>query len=226
MATTRELQLNPGHGFTVTASAPLSGPYDLSGVQRGVILANSTFKAPYFVPMILTSYNYAYGLQTTLFTPSFAMLPTFDSTLPPLFDGNSQSVTISEAMGMSFSPVILIIPKSILTQPFLDQLTLGTSPLVGFLKQNDSYRLPGQLDSAWVPTVPLRMIHHRSDDLVLYGNSQVAFDAFIAAGSTSVELVEETVTINISSSPVKTVHFAAAFPELSRGWQWLNGFKQ
>jgi len=225
MAVTRELQLNPVPGFIVTASAPLSGPHDLSGVQRRVILSNSTFKAPYFVPMILTSYNYAYGLQTNLFTPGFAMLPEFQN-LSLMFDGNSQSVTISEAMGMTFDPVHLIIAKSILAQPFLDQLTVDTSPLVGFLKQNDSYRLPGQLDSAWVQTVPIRMIHHRRDDLVPYGNSQVALDAFIAAGSTSVQLVEETVTINISSVPVKTVHFAAAFPELSRGWKWLDRFKQ
>ncbi len=225
MAVTRELQLNPVPGFTVTASAPLSGPYDLSGVQRGVILSGSTFKAPYFVPMLLTSYNYAYGALTTDFSPGFAMLPPFNSTLPPLFDGNSQSVTISEAMGMNFNTPIFIVPNSILTTQFIAQLTLDTSPVVAFLKLNDSYRLPGQLDSTWVPTVPMRMIHHRSDDLVPFGNSQVAFDAFIAAGSSSVELVEETVTINISSNPVKTIHFGAAFPELSRGWQWIDGFK-
>jgi len=226
MATTRELQLNPGHGFIVTASAPLSGPHDLSGVQRGVILSDSTFKAPYFVPMILTSYNYAYGGGTNLFSPAFALVAPYSTTLPPLFDGNAQSVTISEAMEMTFSPVSLIVPKSVLTQQFIDQLTLDASPLVAFLRQNDSYRLPGQPDSVWVPTVPIRMIHHRGDDLVPYGNSQVALDAFKIAGSTSVELVEETVAINISSAPVRTVHFAAAFPELSRGWQWLNGFKQ
>jgi len=226
MAATRELQLNPVPGFTVTASAPLSGPHDLSGVMRGLLLSDSTFKAPYFAPLFITSYNYAYGGQTTLFTPGFAMLPPFDTTLPPLFDGNSQSVTISEAMGMNFTTPTLIVMKSILTQPFIDQLTLVTSPAVAFLRQNDSYRLPGQLDSAWVPTVPIRMIHHRGDELVPYSNSQVAFDAFIAAGATSVELVEETVVINISSSPVRTVHFATAFPELSRGWQWLDSFKQ
>lgn len=226
MATTRELQLNYAEEFTVTASAPLSGPHDLSGVMRQILVSDSTFKSPYFVPMLLTSYNYAYGEQTTAFSPGFAMLPPYDTTLPPLFDGNSKSDTISEAMGMTFSPVKLIVPKSILTQQFIDQLNLVTSSVVAFLKQNDSYRLPGQLNSAWKPTVPIRMIHHKSDELVPYGNSQVAFDAFKAAGSTSVELVEETTTINISSEPVKTVHLAAAIPELSRGWRWLDSFKK
>jgi hypothetical protein len=70
------------------------------------------------------------------------------------------------------------------------------------------------------------MIHNLNDELVPYANSQVAYDAFTAAGATSVELVANTVVINISSDPVKTVHFGAAFPELIDGWRWLDGFKQ
>ena len=233
MVVTRELQLNHAAEFTITASAPLSGPQDLSGVMRGLILSDSTFKAPYFVPLLLTSYNYAYGGKTTLFSPGSAMLPPYNTTIPPLFDGNTPSDKISEAMGMTFSPVNLIVPKSTLTQQFIDQLTLDTSPVVAFLKENDSYRLPGQVDSVWVPTVPIRMIHHKSDDLVPYANSQVAFNAFSTAGAKNhivmgpgVELVEETVTINISTDPVKTVHFSAAFPELSDGWKWLDSFRK
>ncbi len=233
MAATRELQLNHAAEFTITASAPLSGPHDLSGVMRGVILSNSTFKAPYFLPMLLTSYNYAYGGQTTLFSPGSAMLPPYNTTIPPLFDGTSTSDTISVAMGMTFSPVNLIVPKSTLTQQFIDQLTLDTSPVVALLKENDSYRLPGQVNSVWVPNVPMRMIHHKSDDLVPYGNSQVAFNAFSTAGAKNhvlrgpgVELVAEPVLINFSSDPVKTVHFAAAFPEMSDGWKWLDSFRK
>lgn len=226
MAATRELQLNHAAEFTITASAPLSGPHDLSGVMRQIILSNSTFKAPYFVPSLITSYNYAYGGQTALFSPGFAMLPPYSATIPPLFDGYTPSDKISEAMGMIFSPVNLIVPKSTLTQQFIDQLTLDTSPVVAFLKQNDSYR-------GWTPTVPMRMIHHKSDELVPYGNSQVAFNTFSTAGAKNhilrgpgVELVEETVTISISTDPVKTVHLSAAFPELSDGWKWLDSFRK
>ena len=82
--------------------------------------------------------------------------------------------------------------------------------------------------------MPIRMYHHRDDELVPYGNSQVAFNAFSTAGAKSrtlrgpgVELVEEHVLLNISpSDPVKTVHLGAAFPELSDGWKWLDGFKK
>lgn len=226
MAATRELQLNHAAEFTVTASAPLSGPHDLSGVMRGVILSDNTFKSPYFVPMILTSYNYAYGGRTALYNPVTAMIEPFNTTIPPLFNGNNQSDTISEAMGMDFSAPVLIVAKSVLSTEFIAQLTDTTSPVVALLRENDSYRLPGQLDSAWVPTVPLRMIHHPDDELVPFANSQAAFDAFITAGSVTVELVAETAVITISSDPVKTVHVGSAFPELIRGWEWLDGFKQ
>jgi pimeloyl-ACP methyl ester carboxylesterase len=221
MAATRELQLNHADEFTVTASAALSGPYDLSGVMRRVILSDSTFKSPYFVPMLLTSYNYAYGGQTTLFSPGTAMIFPYNTSIPPLFDGNSQSDTISEAMGMNFTTPTLIVPKSVLTTEFITLLTNDTSPVFAFLQENDSYRLPGQVDT-WVPTVPMLMVHHRDDDLIPFGNSQVAYDAFINAGSMTVELVEETAVINISTDPVKTVHVGSAFPELIRGWEWLE----
>jgi hypothetical protein len=85
-----------------------------------------------------------------------------------------------------------------------------------------------------VPAVPMRMSHHRSDDLVPYSNSQVAFDAFSTAGAKQhtlqgpgVELVEAHVLLSVSSTdPVKTVHLGAAFPELSDGWKWLDSFKK
>lgn len=227
MAATRELQLPKyANEFTITASAPLSGPHDLSGVMRGLLLSDSTFKAPYFAPLFLTSFNYAYGGQTTLFNPGSAMLAPYNTTIPPLFAGNTPSDKISEAMGMNFSTPTLIVMKSVLTPQFIAQLNDVSSPVVAKLQLNDSYR-------GWVPTVPMRMIHHKSDELVPYANSQVAFNAFSTAGAKShalrpgVELIEAPVFLNISpTDPVKTVHLGAAFPELSDGWNWLNGFKK
>jgi len=226
MAATRELQLNHAGEFTVTASAPLSGPHDLSGVMRGILLSDSTFKAPYFAPLFITSFNYAYGGQTNLFSPDFAMLAPYTTTIPPLFKGNTPSDAISEALGMNFTTPTLIVLKSILTPQFIAQLNDVTSPVVARLQQNDSYR-------GWAPTVPMRMYHHKSDELVPYGNSQAAFNAFSSAGAKNhidlgpgVELVEETAFISISNDPVKTVHFGAAFPELSNGWKWLDRFKK
>ncbi len=55
LAATRELQQNASAEFTVTAAAPLSGPHDLSGTMRTLILSDTPFKAPYYLPFLLTS---------------------------------------------------------------------------------------------------------------------------------------------------------------------------
>ena len=46
MTTTRELQLKHAAEFTVTASAPLSGPHDLSGSMRTLILSTISPRPP------------------------------------------------------------------------------------------------------------------------------------------------------------------------------------
>jgi hypothetical protein len=139
-------------------------------------------------------------------------------------------------MGMSYSPLNLIVPKSVLTTTFTNLLATDTLPgsAFDFLRQNDSYRISPNNASTWKPTVPMRMYHHRSDELVPFANSQVAFDAFSTAGAKNhtlrgpgVELLEEPVALNISpTDPVKTVHLGAAFPELSDGWKWIDSFKK
>jgi len=188
--------------------------------MRGVMLADTTSKAPYFLPFVLNSYNYVYRSQTTIFGPVSTMLPAYASTVPPLFDGNFPSDKISEAMGMSFSPVQLVVPKSTLTSQFLGELANTSSQVVAYLRENDSYR-------GWVPSVPIRMVHHGNDELVPFANSRVAFDSFSSAGAKRyVSLVQETLAIPLSSDPVKTTHVSAAFPILFNGWQWLETFKQ
>ncbi|MDA8429554.1 MAG: hypothetical protein M0T70_09890 [Geobacteraceae bacterium] len=236
MTTTRELQLRNAAEFTVTAAAALSGPHDLSGTMRTLMLSNSTSKAPYFLPFLLSGYNYSYGGQSNVFNPASALTSPFNSTIPPLFSGSTTSDKISEAMGMTFSPVKLIVPKDVLTTTFT--ALLGTDTAAGsvysYMRQNDSFRDPQNGGAIWRPMVPVRMYHHQSDDLVPYGNSQVAFDAFSSAGGKrhggtgpGIELVRETVSLNFNpSDPTKTVHLGAAFPELSDGWNWLNSFKK
>lgn len=229
MTTTRELQLNYATEFKVTAAAALSGPHDLSGTMRTLMLSDNTSKAPYFLPFLLTGYNYSYG---SIFSADSTLAPSFNSTLPPLFTGGTTSDKISETMGMNFSTGYLIVPKSVLTPDFISKLAT-TGAAYPFLYQNDSFRYsdPQKNGATWRPTVPILMIHHQYDDLVPYGNSQVAFNAFSSVGgkrhggtSPGVELVQETVSLNFDpSDPTKTVHLGAAFPELIRGWNWLNG---
>src|SRR5512133_236645 len=113
MTTTRELQLRYSTEFTVTAAAPLSGPHDLPGTMRTLMLSNNSSKAPYFLPFLLTGYQYSYGSQSSIFNPQSALGSPYNSTLPPLFTGTTPSDQISVARGMVFNPVNLVVPKSV-----------------------------------------------------------------------------------------------------------------
>lgn len=213
LATTRKLQLEHTGEFSVTAAAPLSGPHDLSGTMLATILTDTPFKAPYFLPFVLSSYYSVYGDATL--GPDYTYIAPYRTTLPPLLDGSKTGEEINVAMGMSYSPVQLIVPKSVLTPQFIGDLQNPASAIRGYLQDNDTFR-------GWVPSVPIRMLHHPADDLVPYANSRVAFDTFSSAGAKRwVSLVAATDTVNLSSSTVPTVHVSAALPEIHDAWQWL-----
>lgn len=62
MATTREIQLNHSDEFTITASAPMSGPYDMSGAQTDYVLSDEPYGAPFYLPYLMFAYNEVYKM--------------------------------------------------------------------------------------------------------------------------------------------------------------------
>jgi len=81
MATHKALQ---AAGQTVTASAPMSGPYALEAFGDAVFYGSVNIGATVFTPLITTSYQKAYGnlyaMTTDIFEPTYA--PSIDMLLP------------------------------------------------------------------------------------------------------------------------------------------------
>jgi poly(3-hydroxybutyrate) depolymerase len=93
MATVRALQ---GLGTTVTASAPLSGPYAMEAFGDAIMFGSVNIGSTVFVPLITTSYQKAYGnlynATTDLYSVTYAtgietLLPSTTS-LTDLFAQN------------------------------------------------------------------------------------------------------------------------------------------
>ncbi|HRD54690.1 MAG TPA: lipase family protein, partial [Flavobacteriales bacterium] len=59
-ATHRLLQEEHADEFIVTASAPCSSPFDVSGVQAQVMVSPDPYPAPYYLPYVILSYRYVY----------------------------------------------------------------------------------------------------------------------------------------------------------------------
>jgi pimeloyl-ACP methyl ester carboxylesterase len=81
MATQRALQ---DLGQTVTASAPMSGPYALEAMGDAIITGSVNFGSTVFMPLIVSSYQNAYGNVYTEFSDfySASYVESLDTLLP------------------------------------------------------------------------------------------------------------------------------------------------
>jgi hypothetical protein len=173
LAAQRELELYHTNEFTLTASAPGAGAYDMSGTTTTDFLSTRVPPNPYYSAYLVAAYVDTYGIATNL---ASVLRAPYDSTLPPLFDGRHGGSDINAIMPQH--PADILKPE--ILQAFRDD---PNHPLRSALRDND-------LHTGWFPKTPTRFYHCRADQDVLFANSQVAFDTFKAAGAPSVELID------------------------------------
>lgn len=172
MATTKDIQENHADEFTITASAPMSGPYDMSGAQTDFVLQDDPYGAPFYLPYLMFAYNEIYNMYDA---PSDFLIAPYDQTLPPLFDGYHEGWEIDNAMPA--------VPKLIIKPEVLDDfMNNPENPFRLALIQNDL--------TNWKPTISMIMYYCTADELVNYQNAINAQNAFIANGSTTTAIYQ------------------------------------
>lgn len=176
MALHRSIEQELSDEFTVTAAAPLSGPYSISGVMRDLILTDAVYYYPAYIPNTALSYQTVYGNifdeMTDLFKPEYAALIT------PFYNGtktlsvlNSQLISALTANEGACRPFKML----------QDSVVAGVEnnpnhPINLALKANDTY-------NNWTPQAPMRLFYCKADDQVPFMNSIVARDSLLAAGA-------------------------------------------
>lgn len=151
----------------VTAAAPMSGPYDLKDAQVELIISDSVYPTPGYLPYIILGYQSVYG---TLYDSIQEILKSpYDSLIPPLFYGKQTS--IGQINGM-----VPQVPKDIIQDSVIDAFTNDTTH---FLRQllAESHLLD------WAPQTPVNLIGCNGDDQVTFQNSINAYDSWSANGS-------------------------------------------
>jgi hypothetical protein len=196
MATHRYLQLHPEPGLEVTASAPMSGAYDMVGVQGRVI--DKPYSHPGYLPFLLLSYQEVYRLM-----PDSAAYfrPPFDVTLLPFFDGKHKLNELSAVMPS--------VPAGVLREDLL--LAYKSDPENALRKALLDNTL---LD--WAPEKPVLMCYCKADEQVLYENSLVARDAMEALGSK---------VVHTRMAGKKFGHGACALYTTIYAKMWFDSFK-
>jgi hypothetical protein len=198
MALQRELEAYHTNEFTVTACAPMAGPYDLSGVTTDDFLNGVPNPNPYYILCLLGAYQDVYHLG-----PSLASLlaPPYDATLPPLLNGNTSVSQMNAAMPTN--------ALEILQTNFL--AAFRSNPRHPFrlaLRDNDLY--------LWRPVAPMRLYQCSGDMDVDPANSQIALDSFLALGDTQVQFFD----------PVPGAdHDACAQPSLLQAKAWFDSLR-
>ncbi len=159
--------------FTITASAPMSGPYDISGVQASVLTSDQVYPTPGYLPYVVLSYQEVYGNIYNELTDVF--LPEYAEIIPDLFDGNTTMSVINSAFPS--------VPAQMLQPAFIEAYNSDPNhPMRVALADNDV------MD--WAPEVPTRLFYCNADDQVSYLNTEVALENFLELGSTSVSAVD------------------------------------
>jgi pimeloyl-ACP methyl ester carboxylesterase len=196
MATHRMIQEELANEFTVTASAPGSGPYDMSGAQLDMVASFDPYSVPGYLPYLIQSYQYVYGNLYDSIQQIY--VPPYDQTLPPLLDGSYDMFEVDQAM----PPV----PRDIIRSAYADGFFSDTlHPAFLALKDNDVYN--------WVPNSPVMFNYCRSDEQVTYMNTVVASNYMISNGAPDIQVVERDSVIG---------HFECATPSILFSKLWFD----
>lgn len=169
-AALREIETNYPTEFNVTASAPMSGAFDLNGAQKDLILSDSVYATPGYLPYVILSYQSIYGnifdsVQQVFKSP-------YDSLMPALFYAKDKGIGFINDQA---TPV----PKDMLQDTMLANFEADSlHPLRVALAESDL------LD--WTPQSPVRLFYCRGDEQVTYLNSENAFDSWNANGAADV----------------------------------------
>lgn len=171
MAAQKEIETNYSKEFKLTAVAPMSGPYSISGVMKDLMLSKEPYPTPNYLPYLLLTYHKYDGLYNS---PSDFFIAPFDSLMPALFDGTHSSGQIDALLPSA--PIDIVKPEvieSFLLNPY--------HPLHRILEENDTYNFS--------PKAPITMYYCTGDTQVKYTNAIVAQDYFTSIGISNTQAI-------------------------------------
>ena len=185
MAAHKAIEENGLDGFTLIASFPGAGAYDLKGMQAH-IFSLQEYDDPHYLAYMARAYQIYYD-QDDLLTDFFK--EPYASRIPGLFDGIKGADEINSQLTTKISDLI---------QP--DMLTgIDTNPKFNYLKT--AFAENSLTD--WKPAIQMYMYHGTSDTTVPFQNSVETFNKLLSNG---------TSTSNLTLTSLQGTHSTAIQP--------------
>jgi hypothetical protein len=199
MAAHREIETLHPDEFTITASVPISGPYDLSGTMVNRLISPEPYSTPYYLPYAFLAYNDAYQLYSSI---DEIFVEPYASSFVTLFDGAHGEDEVLASLPA--------IPREMLQPEFLAAFESDPDhPLRAALRENDLYD--------WAPKAPMRIYHCAGDQTVPKANAEIALAHFHANGATQVEFHDPLPSAD---------HGGCSLPALFSAKAWFDTLKE
>lgn len=158
--------------FQVTASSPMSGAYDMTGVQEQYMFQE--YPRPFYLPYLLVSYQEAYKVLD-IKNPYDIFRTPFDTLFPAYFENNDHR-NLDE-----LNKHLPKIPKDVVKQEYVDAYMNDPNfPFKQRLRENNL------ID--WKPTAPVQLCYCKGDREVNYQNSEAAYKTMTEAGVKNIKL--------------------------------------
>ena len=192
----------------VTASAPMSGPYSISGVMRDLMLGDDAYFFVGYAPYSVLSYNLEYEFfeetNQVFKEPAATWAQQFYDEEIDLWEMNENLINwLTANYGGS-------IPKFMFQDSIIDLVTNDPDhPINQGLRDNDLLQ--------WGPTAPTRLLYCTADDQVPFINSVVGSDSMNAYGA-----------VDLSATDVDpdADHGGCVTPAVTAGYFFFFGFQE
>lgn len=175
MAAHKEIETFHADEIQVTASAPLSGTYDLSGVQSDFVFADDFYEGNVYLGFIAVAWKEIYPDLLGDLEYDEVFVAPYDTLIPQLM------IEFETSLG-EFNSLLPTNPSDLLTEEFKDGYFNDPDfPFIVALQDNNVYE--------WTPQAPMRMGYCEADQSITYQNAIVALEQFETNGSTTAEAV-------------------------------------
>jgi len=214
MALQREIELNQADNFIITASAPMSGPYDVSGAMVDFTLGDEEYMTVAYLAWLTLGYQEAYPDELEGLTLDSVFQPQYLEDIMAFANEEIDLWTLNDALiATLLTEVGAVVPKNILRPEIVNALFNDrTHPLSVALADNDL--------TDWTPMVPTRMYYCEGDEQVTFQNAIIAEGTMRANGASDVTAVR----MDTDANPL--THGGCVIPASLDGIDWFDTFQQ
>jgi len=191
MAMHRMIEQELADEFTVTASAPMSGPYSIGEVMRDLIISGEEYTRPGYLINTIVSYQHVYGDLFSSIEEAFR--PAYQDLVEDFFNGE---ITLGE-VDVELADLLTanegaIIPVKVIREEYLEAVENDPGhPANLRMIENNTYE--------WAPLAPTRLFYCTADEQVPFENSLLAESVMQANGAADVEAVLMSTTADHAS---------------------------